>query len=211
MKRILALAVVAAMVAACGGSGGDADPEGGDSASGATTTTAAPGTTQPGEEAPDDEDEPGEEEPDAPSSPDPDLEPAGDTTVSVDGTPLVAEFLLRCIPFGDGDDDLDLTVLGEGFMLFIYVRDGLPTSHELSIQGTAVGSDGGTGVFSGAAYEMGGSWSTEMGESLDGPPFEYTGDRVSGSLVIMDIRDESSTIEVVFDARVPSDIVDCSL
>ena len=210
MKRILALAVVAAMVAACGGSGGDADPEGGDSASG-TTTTAAPGTTQPGEESPDDEDEPGEEEPDAPSSPDPDLEPAGDTTVSVDGTALVAEFLLRCIPFDDGDDDLDLTVLGQGFILFINVRSGLPTSHELTIQGTAAGSDGGTGVFGAAAYEMGGGWSTEEGDSLDGPPFEYTGDRVSGSMVLLDARGGSDTIEVAFDARVPDDIVDCSL
>jgi hypothetical protein len=215
-RRLTILLALIALVAACGGSGGetgDTSPD--DEGAGTSSTTQV----QPEDDAT--VDQPGDDEPagggdagggDSSSAGGVQLEPAGNSSVSVDGTPLTPEGLLRCIPFGERDDDLDLQVIGDGFILFIYIRTGLPPTHELTIQGRAVGDGESTGVFGGAAYEVtAGEWTDESGQPVDGPPFEYTGDRVSGSLLLEDIFEAADPIDVTFDVPVPATIQDCSL
>lgn len=39
--------------------------------------------------------------------------------MSVDGAALAPPSLLRCIPYSESDGDLDLHVIGDGFVLFM--------------------------------------------------------------------------------------------
>lgn len=212
--RLMTVLLVVAMIAGCGG---DADPGDTSGDTGTTEADAAPATTEPppaDEPADDSESESGDAGGSGGSGGVDDLlVPAGDATVAVDGTQLTPQNLLRCIPFSDEEGNLDLQVLGDGFILFVYVStDGLQ-SHELSMQGSAIGVDGSMGVFGNTAVSFDGTtWTDdETGEPLDGPPFEVTGDRVSGTLTIHDVQGGESPIEVTFDTPVPTDVNDCSL
>ena len=212
----MAVLLVVVMIAGCGGDADSADTTGD---TGTTEAGAAPATTEP----PPADDPPADEPADDPEGESGDaggsggvgdlLVPAGDATVAVDGTQLTPQNLLRCIPFSDDEGDLDLQVLGDGFILFIYVSTGGFEAHELSMQGSAIGVDGSMGVFSGSAASVDGtSWiDGDTGEPVDGPPFEYTGDRVSGMLTISDVQGGQDPIEVSFDTQVPPDVNDCSL
>ena len=205
MFRSLALMAVISLVTACGGSGGDSTPDDTPGADQATTTTA------PAPETPVDEPEDGE--PPAGGVGDPggiQMVPAGNSTVSVDGTALAPQELLRCIPFQEDDDRLDLTVLGDGFQLFINVTES--SDNELTIQGRAVGDGESTGVFAASMFSLDGeSWINDESEVTDHTPFTWTGDRVSGSMTLLDIFDSGDTVEVTFDVIVPPDTQDCSL
>ncbi|HSJ36544.1 MAG TPA: hypothetical protein VLB85_15970 [Acidimicrobiia bacterium] len=218
MSKRNVLLVAALMLAACGGASGDdagttaADaPTDTSTATGASTTdapaattitTAAPATTAP--PAPSGEGGGG----------DPMMVPAGESQVSADGSALTPQSLLRCIPFSESDENLDLQVIGDGFVLFVYVNQaGSLPSHEVSIQGSAVGDGESMGVFSGRVSEApDGSWYVEFDQPpLDGPPLEWSADRVSGAMTLEDAFDQADPIEVSFDVPVPPDVHDCSL
>lgn len=214
MSKLSALFAAVLIVTACGGSSGDAvDAPGTDPSGDATVATPAPPSseTPAPTEAPTPTEAPAESG-DAGTG-NPMMVPAGDGQVSVDGTPLAPQSLLRCIPYSESDADLDLQVIGDGFVLFIYVNQQGIVSHELSIQGSAVGDGGSMGVFGGMASESpDGNWHIEFDQpALDGPPFEWSGDRVSGSLTLADAYEEADPIEVGFDVPVPPDVHDCSL
>lgn len=134
--------------------------------------------------------------------------PAGDSTVSVGGQPLVTQQIVRCIPFSDIDGNLDLTMLGDGFTLFVYVSESTSGStQELNINGLAVGD----GLFAATLSEIGGSWLNDSFEPVDGPAFDWQGDRISGTMTLVDITETADPIDVTFDMIVPSDVSDCSL
>jgi hypothetical protein len=137
--------------------------------------------------------------------------PAGDSTVSVDGKAMTTQELLRCIPFDESDGTLDLQVFGDGFQLNVYITTGGAPFMELSISGRAVGDGESTGVFSAMVSELGGTWYLDAEEPVDGPPFDWQGDRIRGSLTLADIFEEADPIEVDFDVIVPGDVNDCSL
>jgi hypothetical protein len=205
MFRTLTLMAMMSLVTACGGAGGDSTPDEAPGANPATTTTApAPETSV---------DEPDDAEPPAGGVGDPgeiQMVPAGNSTVSVEGTDFSPRQLLRCIPFQDEDDQLDLTVLGDDFQLFIYVTES--SNNELTIQGRAVGDGESTGVYAGSAFSLDGEdWFDDEGGESDHTPFAWTADRVSGSMTLLDIYDSGDTVEVAFDVIVPPDTQDCSL
>lgn len=217
-KRTLLFAVVL-LLAACGGASGDdsdtTTPP--DAAAEATPATEVPAATQ----APATTAAPAAPATTAPPAPagdagsgGPMMVPAGDSQVSVDGSALTPQSLLRCIPFSESDEDLDLQVIGDGFVLFVYVNQGgsLP-SHEVSIQGSAVGDGESMGVFSGMVSESpDGNWYVEFDQPpLAGPPLEWSGDRVSGTMTLEDAYEQADPIEVSFDVPVPPDVHDCSL
>ncbi|MGF1617340.1 MAG: hypothetical protein ACFCU2_05965 [Acidimicrobiia bacterium] len=205
MFRTLTLVAVMSLLTACGGSAGDSTPDetpGTDPAT-STTTLPAPDTSV---------DEPGEAEPPAGGggSEGIPMVPAGNSTVSADGTALTPRDLLRCIPFDEGDDQLDLTVLGDSFQLFINMTGS--SFNDLTIQGRAVGDGESTGVYAGSAYSSDGeTWFDDEGGDSDHTTFTWTGDRVSGSMTLLDIYDSGDTVEVAFDVIVPPDTHDCSL
>lgn len=214
MSKLSALFAAVLIVTACGGSSGEAvDTPATDPPGETTVAPAAPST--PGTPAP--TEAPGTMEPPAASGDsgtgNPMMVPAGDGQVSVDGVPLAPQSLLRCIPYSESDADLDLQVIGDGFVLFIYLSQQGTTSHELSIQGNAVGDGGSMGVFNEMASESpDGNWYIEFDQpALDGPPFEWSGDRVAGSLTLADAYEEADPIDVGFDVPVPPDVHDCSL
>jgi hypothetical protein len=92
--------------------------------------------------------------------------------------------------------------------MFVHVTRGdVNTGNELSIQGQAVGES--TVGFSGS--EIGGSWYDDSFEPVDGSAFDWQGDRISGSLILIDALEEADPIEVVFDVIVPGDVSDCIL
>lgn len=68
-------------------------------------------------------------------------------------------------------------------------------------------------MFSATASESpDGNWYIEFDRSaLDGPPFEWSGDRLSGSLTLADAYEPADPIDVSFDVPVPSDGHDCSV
>ena len=211
-KRTLLLAA-ALMLTACGGASG---------ADAGATTAAAPDDTTSATEAPAATQAPATTA--APATTvapagnggngDPMMVPAGDSQVSVDGSALTAQSLLRCIPFSESDEDLDLQVIGDGFVLFVYVNQGgSAPSHELSIQGGAVGDGEAMGVFSGMVSEYpDGNWYVELDQPpLDGPPLEWSAGRVSGTMTLEDAFEQADPIEVSFDVPVPPDVHDCSL
>lgn len=211
--RIAALAFAVLLVVACGG-----DADGGSEAADEPTETTLATADEPTDEteateAPADEDPPADDSGDGGGGIQPGgmvVEP-GDATVAADGESLTPTGLLRCIPFSDDEGTLDLQILGDGFELFVYVT---PSSHELSIQGRAIGDGESLAVFSNSAFSFdGGTTYTddESGEVLDAPPFDYSGDRVSGSMVIYDAYGTGDSIEVSFDSPVPSEVNDCSL
>ena len=211
--RIAALLLALVMVVACGG---DADG-GSEAADEPTGTTQAPSDDQTDEteatEAPADDDPPADDAGGSGGGIEPGgmvVEP-GDATVTAGGESLTPTGLLRCTPFSDEDGSLDLQILGDGFELFVYVT---ATSQELSLQGRAIGDGESLAVYSNSAFTFdGGTTYTddESGEVLDAPPFEVSGDRVSGSMVIYDAYGTGDSLEVSFDAPVPSDVHDCSL
>jgi hypothetical protein len=115
------------------------------------------------------------------------------------------ESLIRCEPSSGGNENLDLQAAGGGVRLFIVIdsRANL-VSHELSIQGAP------TGVFSNNASSIAaGGWRDDKENSLTGPPFTRSGDRVSGSMTLFDARGGSNTLDVRFDVRVPTDSRRC--
>lgn len=216
MSKRNVLLAAALMLAACGGASGD---------DAGTTTPDVPTDTSPAAESPPATDvpaatttaAPATTTPPAPSGEggggDPMMVPAGDSQVSVDGSALTPQSLLRCIPFSESDEDLDLQVIGDGYVLFIYVNQAGSPSHEVSIQGSAVGDRESMGVFSGMVSDApDGSWYVEFDQPpLDGPPLEWSADRVSGTMTLEDAFDQADPIEVGFDVPVPPDVHDCSL
>lgn len=194
MFRFAVVCLISAMfLTACGGS--DSTPS--TAAQAGSTTTSGAGTTTPAADT---------------TAPTAATGGGAGGQVVVDGETLAVNQLLRCVPFGESEDDLDLTVLGAGYQLFIYVYDsfgdGTLVSHELTIQGTAAG-----GVFAATANSFGGGdWTMDDGEqALSGPPFDYSGGNVSGSMVLTEIFEGATTVEVSFSVPVPAEIVDCSL
>jgi hypothetical protein len=192
MFRFAVVCLISAVfLVACGGS--DSTPS---TTAGSTTTTGA-GTTAPPVDTT------------APTTP---TGGGAGGQVVVAGEALAVDQLLRCVPFGDSEADLDLTVLGAGYQLFIYISrplgDESLVTHELTIQGSAAG-----GVFAASANSFGGGgWTMDDGEqALSGPPFEYSGDSVSGSMLLTEIYEGETTVEVSFNVPVPTEIVDCSL
>lgn len=196
---ILALTLV---LAACGGTAEEADIAQSETPSQAEATPQ-PETTTTTEASSNDESSGGG------GAADLLLVPAGNSTVSVDGQAMTTQDLLRCISSSESDGNLDLTVLGDGFTLFIYYETSdLGERHRLSISGPAVASEIG---FEGTVSQMGDSWIDDSLEPVDGPAFDWQGDRISGSLTLIDALEEADPIEVVFDVIVPGDINDCSL
>lgn len=122
----------------------------------------------------------------------------------------------RCEPFFDGDDNLDLQALAsDGVILFVVINTPLGSadlllSHELSIQGSALGSGGQVAAFSGTGNStQAGPWMDDDGGPLSGPPFTINGDRISGSMIVADARGGSETLDVTFDVPIPSEILEC--
>jgi hypothetical protein len=212
--RIATLLLVLTVVVACGGDTADETDTGTDAV---VTTQAASddtvGATEETEatEAPADEEEPSTDEGGGGG-----IQPGGmvvepgDASVTADGESLAVTGLLRCTPFSDEDGNLDLQILGDGFELFVTVNG---TSQELSMQGRAIGDGESLAVFSNSAFSIDGTSyvDDETGETLDAPPFDYSGDRVSGSMVMYDAYGTGDSIEVSFDSPVPGDVNDCSL
>jgi len=138
--------------------------------------------------------------------------PAGDSTVSVGGQPLIAQEIVRCIPFSDIDGNLDLAILGDGFTLFVYVTETATSrTEELAINGLAVGDGESLGVFGANVSDLGGSWANDSVGPVDGPAFNWQGDRISGTMTLVDFYETADPIDVTFDMIVPSDVSDCSL
>jgi hypothetical protein len=138
--------------------------------------------------------------------------PAGDSTVSVGGQPLTTQQVVRCIPFNDGDENLDLAILGDGFTFFVYIDVGnAGRTEELGINGLAVGDGESVGLFGAIVSDFTGSWTNESLGPVDGPAFDWQGDRISGTMTLVDFNEIADPIEVSFDMIVPSDISDCSL
>jgi hypothetical protein len=212
--RIATLLLVLAVVVACGGDTADETDTGTDAV---VTTQAASDDTVGGTEETEATEAPAdEEEPPADEGGGGGIQPGGmvvepgDASVTADGESLAVTGLLRCIPFSDEDGNLDLQILGDGFQLFVAVNG---ISQELSMQGRAIGDGESLGVFSNSAISFDGTSYTddETGEALDAPPFVYSGDRVSGSMVMYDAYGSGDSIEVSFDSPVPADVNDCSL
>lgn len=187
--------VLSLLLVACGGS--TAEPGG----NGGTTTTGPQTPTTTGGSATSTSTIPGATTP-PPSS------GSVDGEVVINGVTHGIDEMLRCEPFGDDPNALDLTALGQGYTLFVVIEffAGSPF-HELSIQGIAAG-----GVFNEGASQVGGSWVTmDSEETLDGPPFTVSGDRISGAMTLVESFSRDGTLDVSFDVPVPSEIEDCSL
>jgi hypothetical protein len=183
-----------ALSAACGG-----DDEGSTGPTSTSTESDIAGDTPTGE--------PTDEANDTDSQPEASSGEAG--VVEIDSEAYPIGEVLRCEPFFEHEDDLDLTALGSGAQVFVVINHPLDNleQHELSVQGSV-------GVYSGSASSTaGGGWADEDGEPLPGPPFEISGDRITGSLVVVAARggDEAERITVSFDLEIPSEVEDCSL
>lgn len=211
---VLTVLLVLLTMVACGGdddsSNSSAPSNDAPAASGSSATDDNSDSTDDEDKATDESDESNDES----GSPG-----GGDAigSIEVDGQTFDVQEMLRCEPSFDGEDNLDLQASGIGLRLFIYINTPLGSAnalvaHELSIQGSAIGSGGQTGVFSGAANStQGGPWLDEDANPLPGPPFTVAGDRVSGSLILADARGGAETIDVSFDVPIPSEVMDCSL
>jgi hypothetical protein len=216
MSRRTVLLAAVLMLAACGGASGDD--------AGTTVAPDAPADTTPATEAPTATEAPAttaapaSTAPPAPSGDagggDPMMVPAGDSQVSVDGSALTPQSLLRCIPFSESGEDLDLQadrprlravrVRQSGrFRVFTRFVDSGERRRRWGIDG----------VFSGMVSEYpDGNWYVEFDQPpLDGPPLEWSGDRVSGTMTLDDSYEQADPIEVSFDVPVPPDVHDCSL
>lgn len=129
--------------------------------------------------------------------------------VVVDGNRIALTQTRRCKPFSGRGEDLDLTGIGPNVQVFVAVNrlisNSPAVSHELSIQGNAVG-----GAFSASANSLdGNSWIDEDGTPIAGAPFDITAERVSGGMVVADARGSGATHEVTFDIAIPSEIIEC--
>ena len=136
--------------------------------------------------------------------------------VEANGQTFDVSEVRRCQPFFEGEDNLDLQALAsDGVILFVVVNTPLGSadlllSHELSIQGSVLGSGGQVGAFSGTGNStQGGPWMTDDGAELPGAPFTIAGDRVSGSMTVTDARGSGETLDVTFDVPIPSEIIEC--
>lgn len=227
MKRHLMVAICVVALVGCGGGDptGDGEP--------------APTTPQSREEAPVATTQPtddqaigetgGSEAPSGGGGDGPELIPAGDSEVVIDGEPVASNSLLRCEPVdssealgledvnqGEEGEALDLQVLGDGYQLFIGVSSSTAPgdiqlgNQSISIQGRAVGDGESTGVFETSVMKNGGQW-FDGADQVDGPLMEWTGDRVTGSATLTDVLEAADPIEVAFDVLVPEEVQNCSL
>ncbi|HEU0072882.1 MAG TPA: hypothetical protein VFS30_02645 [Dehalococcoidia bacterium] len=136
--------------------------------------------------------------------------------VEANGQTFDVREVRRCEPFFEGEDNLDLQALAsDGVILFVVINTPLGSadqllSHELSIQGSALGSGGQVGAFSGTGNStQGGTWLNDDGSELSGAPFTLAGDRISGSMAVTDARGGPDSLDVTFDIPIPSEIIDC--
>ena len=117
---------------------------------------------------------------------------------TVDGTLGAAEYavtdLNRCVPFSEGDGNLDLQALAPGAQLNLVLLGG---TTEVSVQGPVIGSQTGS-----IAY---GSSGGSIGEST------VSGGRWTGSATLADSLGSVLSVDVTWDVMIPSDVNDCSL
>ncbi|MDX1469507.1 MAG: hypothetical protein R3258_09195 [Acidimicrobiia bacterium] len=184
-KVLILLAIVAMVVAACGGdTGGTEDPG------------EAPPADQPADPPADD----GGETPadDGGEAPTPEVTEMGSFTV--DGTLFAVTFLNRCIPFsGPDSDQIDLQPIaqGQGGQLNLY---GNAESLEVSVQGRTVEEIGGSIAFGADSFDEG--LITEN---------NISGDRWTGAATLLDAMGGDGSVEVTWDVMIPAEAVDCSL
>jgi hypothetical protein len=195
---LLAILVTAAFaLAACG----DDDGDGPGPAQQPTPTTAPEDGNGSESDPDDDEDEAGDDDPrQLPGS-----LVGGSGTITVDGQSFPISDIIRCVPFRDDSDDLDLTALGSGIQAFVYITP--ERSQELDIQGSAL--DG--AIYSGSVFSFdgGSTWLDDFDEQVDAAPLEWSGERVSGTMTVHDIFEEADPVEVTIDLAVPSRQEDC--
>ena len=193
----LALGLALPVLAACGGDDDTSD----------SSATTAPGTSSSATTVPTSGS--GAANPTTASS---QPSASGDAgSVTVDGDQIGINEVRRCEPFFDGENDLDLTGIGDGVMVFVNVNQPVSgsglTMFEMSIQGANAG-----GVFSGTANSIGGtSWTGDNDEPLPGAPYERSGDRITGELKLSDARGGVETRTVAVDLEIPDEIIDCAV
>ena len=133
-------------------------------------------------------------------------------SVTIDGQQFGINEVRRCEPFFDNDEDLDLTGIGTGVMVFVNVNRPVAGSNavmfEISLQGNEAG-----GVFGGMASTLDGTNWTDGEVFEDSPlpetPFTRTDDRISGELTLLDARGGTEMRDVAVDIEIPSESIDC--
>ena len=225
MKRHLMILICVVALVGCGGT----DTTGGEEP--ATTTAQSNAedpvaTTQPADDqAVGNEAESGGGEAPAGGGGDgPEMVPAGDSEVVINGESATANSLLRCQPFdssealglpeGEDGEVLDLQVLGDGYILFIGLdraRGHPDGKSECQHPGAGCRGGGETGVFEASVRQNGDIWFAHGAEQVDGPFMEWTEGRVIGAATLADTFEAADPIEVTFDVVVPEEVQDCSL
>jgi hypothetical protein len=193
--RLTGLLLLALGLVACGGSGGD--PNGGDAP--AAPTEATPTDTAPTDAPPDDGGSAGDDNggfgvPGAIH---------GDGTLVIDGETYNVETVLRCEPFDDGEDSLDLAALASGATVFVYLEEYMGSVlFEVGLQGPM-------GLYENLYSEGVDGWVDDRGDPVDGLLFEIDGNRIRGASTLIEFHEGEDTLELSYDLPIPDTIVDC--
>ena len=120
--------------------------------------------------------------------------PAGEMgTFTVNDTVFAVTNLNRCIPFSDEPGNIDLQPIAQGALLNLN-KSG--DSIDVSLQGSAIDQEFGSMVF---------------GEDMAVHESMVTETRWTGSATVGDSLGSGTTVDVIWDVMVPSEINDCSL
>lgn len=231
---IAALAVLALVMAGCGGeaqsddAAADTQPAGADSPEDTSVTQAEPITTQAGS-APAEEsaaEEQGDEGQDTSRL-------SGEGTFSVNGEESDTEWVVRCAPsddFGGNPDERDLQLIAYssdgGFLTVDVGVEDLEGMGENDYTYNTFGFDWGQSVVEeeihGFTTSPDGDWyfgadpiqlarDVQTIDPLDPPPITLEGDRISGSVDISAIDpDQPDGATIAFDLSIPPETFDCS-